>query len=84
MSRGRTWTIGWFWLKPFVWLWNPFPKRIKVRSRSGGYVLDIKQRKIDEETREAELLRRAEEGEELQQTFNIHARGNVELEGRSK
>jgi len=77
-------TIDWFWLKPLVWFWNPSPRRIKVRSRKGGYVLDIRGRMRDRRIREAELLRRVENGEELVKIHKIGLVGSIEMEGRSK
>ena len=78
------WRIGWRWLKPLVWVWNPFPRNIKVPSRRGGYVLDFCGRMRDRKVREAELLRRVGRGEETRKTFKISSAGSIEMEGRSK
>lgn len=70
-------------IKVLLSIWNPFPKKWKLRWGNGKPVLDIRQRKINKQLTEAEIERRLKNKEGLNKCYRIKSRSSLDLSGKS-
>jgi hypothetical protein len=71
-------------LKGFLMLWNPSPRKIKIQKKGGGYLLDIRGKRLSKKIQSQELARRRANGEEERKCYSISPRGSTELYGSTK
>ena len=71
-------SFAYFTIYCIVYIFNPFPKRIKVK-KDGKYVLDILGRIRSKLIGQREIARRINNGEEVVKCFKVNLEGQFDM-----
>jgi len=70
--------------RSLVWIWNPFPKKLKIKDVKGRYILDTCGRRKDKLFTKRVLDQRKARGEEVTKCYKIGLKSSVGFTGSTK